>query len=116
MLYVDSLRQAAADDFGPLIVSAQLGLAGIAALRGRAATGARLFGAGEALLAALGLTLFPRDEPVQRRAQAALHAALGPERWAALREAGRAWSLAEAIDAAERLATTIAAESQPEGR
>jgi len=96
-LYGDSLEQARHLGSEVLVVSALLGLAGIAGASGRPEEGAHLLGAAEGILSSLGAPLYPRDQPVRARALAALTAALGHERLTAAREAGRALTLEEAI-------------------
>ena len=53
--------------------------------------------------------LYPRDQPVRERALAALTAALGQERLAAAREAGRALTLEAAIAEAQAVAEAVMA-------
>jgi tetratricopeptide (TPR) repeat protein len=72
------------------------GLAGIAAADDRAERAARLFGAAEALRAAIATPLAPGERADYDRYVAATHAALGQEAFAAAWEAGRALSLDEA--------------------
>jgi ATP/maltotriose-dependent transcriptional regulator MalT len=92
----------------PLMVSASLhGLAGVAAESGCPEAGARLLGAAEGLASSLGAPAYPRDQPVRTRAFAALTAALGPERLAAARDAGRALTLEAAIAEAQAVAKAV---------
>jgi hypothetical protein len=90
-----------------LAVSSLNGLAGVAAASGLTEAGARLLGAAEGLASSLGTPMYPRDRPVIARALAALTAALGPERLAASREAGRALTLEVAIAEAQAVADKI---------
>jgi hypothetical protein len=92
-----------------LLVSALLGVAGVAAEVGQLEAGARLLGAAEALTTSLGSTIFRRDYPVRDRGLAALRAALGEERLAAEREAGRTLSLQAAITEAQAVAEAVKA-------
>jgi tetratricopeptide (TPR) repeat protein len=110
-LYVKSLNRARDSGITLLVASALLGLAGIAAESGRVEQGARLLGAAEAMAASFGAPIFPRDQPVRDRCLAALTAALGEERLAAAREAGRARTVEEAIGEALADALSIPAET-----
>ena len=96
-LYGDSLERARHLGSEVLVVSALLGLAGIAGESGRPEEGAHLLGAAEGILSSLGAPLYPRDQPVRARALAALTAALGHERLTAAQAAGRALTLEAAI-------------------
>jgi hypothetical protein len=100
-LYMLGLQRAQELGIALLAASALLGLAGLAAESGSPERGARLFGAAEGIVAAAGWPIFPRDQPVRERALAALTAALGPERLAAAREAGRALTLEAAMAVAQ---------------
>jgi len=80
------------------------GLAGVAAESGCPEAGARLLGAAEGIASSLSAPAYPRDQPVRARALAALTAALGLERLAAARDAGRALSLEAAIAEAQAVA------------
>src|SRR5437879_6924151 len=71
------------------------GLAGIAA--DQAERAARLFGAAEALRAAIDTPLAPGERADYDRYVAATHAALGQEAFAAAWEAGRAMTLDDAM-------------------
>jgi predicted ATPase/class 3 adenylate cyclase len=94
----------------PLMVGSSLhGLAGVAAESGRPEEGARLLGAAEGLASSLGAPAYPRDQPVRARALTTLTAALGVERLAAAREAGRALSLEAAIAEAQAVAEVVKA-------
>jgi hypothetical protein len=90
-----------------MVVSSLHGLAGVATEFGEPGAGARLLGAAEGILSALGAPIYPRDQPVRKRALAALTKALEPERLAAAREAGRALSLEEAIAEAQAVAESV---------
>jgi tetratricopeptide (TPR) repeat protein len=92
----------------PLMVGSSLhGLAGVAGESGRPEEGARLLGAAEGLAASLGAPAYPRDQPVRARALAALMVALGEERLATGREAGRALTLDAAITEAGAVAEAV---------
>jgi predicted ATPase/transcriptional regulator with XRE-family HTH domain len=106
MLYRDSLDQAKDLGISLLVASTLLGLAGVAATSGRPEAGARLLGAADAIVAFLGAPIFPRDLPVRERCLSALTSALGEERLAAAREAGRTLTLEEAIAQARIVADT----------
>jgi hypothetical protein len=95
-----------------IVASSLLGLAGIAAESGRPEAGARLLGAAEGLAASLGSPIYPRDRPVRDRGVATLVAALGPDRLAAAREAGRAMAVETAIAAALAAAQAVATPSR----
>ena len=110
-VYVDVLNRARDPGITLLLASALNGLAGIAAEAGRPEEGARLLGAVEGIVAALGAPFFPRDQPIRDRALATLTAALGEERLAAAREEGRALTVEEAI--AEAMAVAAAVMSSP---
>jgi predicted ATPase/DNA-binding CsgD family transcriptional regulator len=105
-LYAENLERAQRVGYTMIVASSLFGLAGIAAASGRPEAGARLLGAAEGIAAALGSPIYPRDRPVRERARAALTAALGSERLAAVLEAGRALPREQAI--AEALAITAA--------
>jgi tetratricopeptide (TPR) repeat protein len=106
MLYRDSLDQAKDLGISLLMASTLLGLAGVAVTSGRPDDGARLLGAADAIVALLGVPIFPRDEPVRDRCLSALTAALGEERLAAAREAGRTLNIEQAIAQAQDVADT----------
>jgi predicted ATPase/transcriptional regulator with XRE-family HTH domain len=105
-LYAKSLNRARDSGITLLVASALLGLAGVAAESGRAEQGAHLLGAAEAMDASFGAPIFPRDQPVRDRCLSALTAALGEERLAAAREAGRTLTVEEAITQAQAVANT----------
>jgi hypothetical protein len=90
-----------------LAVSSLNGLAGVAAASGQPKAGARLLGAAEGLASSLGAPAYPRDRPVRARALAALTAALGPQRLAAAREAGRALPLEVAMAEGQAVAEAV---------
>ena len=89
-LYGESLQRSHAMAFWPLVVSSLLGLAGVAVEAGQPEVGARLLGAAEGIATSSGSPMFTRDDPVHDRVLATLRLALGEERLAAVREAGRA--------------------------
>jgi tetratricopeptide (TPR) repeat protein len=107
--YHQTLERAREVDLPLLLVSALLGVAGVAAEAGQPEAGARLLGAAEALAGSLGSTIFRRDYPVRDRGLATLHAALGEERLAAAQEAGRTLSLQAAITEAQAVAEAVKA-------
>jgi hypothetical protein len=106
-LYGDSLQRSYGMSFWSIVLSALLGLSGVAVESGQPEVGARLLGATEGLAAFLGAALFIRDDPVNDRVLAALHAALGAERLAAMREAGRAMSVEQAMGEAQAVAQAV---------
>ena len=111
VLYSASLGRARALRH-PLMVGSSLhGLAGVAAATGQPAAGARLLGAAEGILSSLGAPIYPRDQPIRARALAALTAALGEERLAVAREAGRALTLEAASAEAQTVAAAVIASS-----
>jgi predicted ATPase/transcriptional regulator with XRE-family HTH domain len=106
ILYRDSLDQAKDLGISLLVASTLLGLAGVAAASDRAEDGARLLGAADAIVTFLGAPIFPRDRPVRDRCLSALTAALGEERLAVAREAGRTLTVEQAIAQAQVVADT----------
>jgi predicted ATPase/transcriptional regulator with XRE-family HTH domain len=96
-LYGESLQQSHAMAFWPLVVSSLLGLAGIAIEVGDPARGARLLGAAEGIASSLGSPMYTREDPVMDRVLATVRLALDEQRFADLREAGRALSIEAAI-------------------
>jgi predicted ATPase/DNA-binding XRE family transcriptional regulator len=107
-LYAESLARARALGATILVVTALVGLAGVAAESGRPEEGAHLLGAAEDSAASLGTPIFPRDRPVRYRALAALTKALGEERLEAAREAGRTLTIDQAVAEANVVAETVA--------
>jgi predicted ATPase/class 3 adenylate cyclase len=96
----------------PLLVGTVLhGLAGIAAATGHPEKGARLLGAAEGIVSSVGAPVYPRDQPVRARALAALTNALGEERLATGREAGRGLTLEAAIVEAQAVAEAVMSSS-----
>ncbi|MGH2355883.1 MAG: hypothetical protein ACRDJN_30100, partial [Chloroflexota bacterium] len=94
----------------PLLTGTVLhGLAGVAAASGQPEAGARLLGAAEGILAAVGAPMHPRDRPVLERALGALTTSLQPEQLAAAREAGRTLTVEAAIAEAEAVAAAVMA-------
>jgi hypothetical protein len=108
-LYRESLDRAQEQGMTVLVGSALFGLAAIASAAGQPESGAHLLGAAEGITAPLGVPLFPRDSPVRDHALAALTTALGEERLAAAREAGRALTMEAAIGEARAMAESIVA-------
>jgi hypothetical protein len=74
------------------------GLAGVALGQGRPDRTARLMGAAEALLAALGASLPPGERDDHDRRVVDLRAALGEEAFAAAWAEGRAMSIEQAVE------------------
>ena len=107
LLYRDSLGRAQDLSISLLVASTLLGLAGVAATSGRPEVGARLLGASERIVGLLSVPIFPRDQPVRDRCLSALSAALGEQRLAAAREAGRALTQEGAIAEAEAVAQDV---------
>jgi non-specific serine/threonine protein kinase len=107
--YGESLDLAQHRNFGLLVVSSLLGLAGLAAEFGHPREGARLLGATEGIVSSLGAPAYPRHRPVRERVQTALMAALGSERFDAAREAGRDLTLEAAIAEAHAVAEAVMA-------
>jgi predicted ATPase/transcriptional regulator with XRE-family HTH domain len=103
-LYRESLQRSQDRNLLPLLVSALLGLAGIAVDIGQAEIGAGLVGAAEGVAATLGMPIFPRDLPIQERSRNALMTALGENQLTALREQGRTLPVDLAVAEALRVA------------
>ena len=76
------------------------GLAGVAAGQGDAARAAQLWGAAEALRAALGAPQSPTDRVKFARMVEAAQAQVGPAAWAQAWAAGRAMPVEQAITSA----------------
>ena len=106
-LYGESLQKAHALAFWTIVVSALLGLAGVAVDAGQPEVGARLLGATQGFAERLGATLFTRDDYVHDRVLATLRLALGEERLTAIREVGRDLSIEQAIAEAEAVAGAV---------
>ena len=110
-LYGESLQQSHAMAFWPLVVSSLLGLAGIAIEVGDPVGGARLLGAAEGIASSLGAVMYTRDYPVHDRVLATLRLALDEQRFANVRETGRALSIevaiAEALTVAEAVRSSL---------
>jgi len=85
------------------IVKALAGLAAIAGLHGQPEAAAALVGGIDAVLAAVGIPIFPYDRITYLIGAASAETALGREPFDALRAAGRARSLAETIAIASRV-------------
>ena len=103
----ENLARARDRSFTPIIVSALLGLAGIAVASGAPDRGARLFGAAEAITAFQGMAIFPRDRPVRERSLASLKASLGEDEFAAARRSGAELTIEQAVAKAASVAATI---------
>jgi hypothetical protein len=97
------------------VLQALEGVAGVAGAQGQPARAARLFGATDALRAALGLPVRPADRRHYDRDVSAVRAALGAETFAAAWAAGRALSLEQAIAEATEclLSSTSASHCSP---
>jgi len=110
-LYGESLQQSHAMAFWPLVVSSLLGLAGIAIEVGDPVGGARLLGAAEGIASSLGAVMYTRDYPVHDRVLATVRLALDEQRFANVRETGRALSIevaiAEALTVAEAVRSSL---------
>jgi predicted ATPase/transcriptional regulator with XRE-family HTH domain len=106
-LYDESLQRSYAMTFWPLVVSSLLGLAGIAIEAGDPEGGARLLGATEGITTSMGSPMYTRDHPVHDRVVATARLALGEERLAAVREAGRELSIEAAIAEARAVAEAV---------
>ena len=106
-LYGESLDRAHDQGHAMLVSSALFGLAAIAVASGQPETGARLLGAADGLAESLGAPIYPRDTPVRKRGLHALQAALGEERLAVEREAGRALSLEAVISEAKAVVQEV---------
>jgi len=65
--------------------------------QGQPEKASRLYGAAAALRAGIGSVIDPADQAAYDSQRAALRAALGPERFAAAREDGRAMTLEQAV-------------------
>jgi non-specific serine/threonine protein kinase len=76
------------------------GCAAVAAIRGQAELAARLFGATDALTTRASGPVWPAEQTEYSRHQAAAQAELPPMVWESARAAGRAMSLAQAIEEA----------------
>jgi predicted ATPase/transcriptional regulator with XRE-family HTH domain len=96
-LYGESLRRSHELDLWPLLPSSLIGLSGVAVELGHPDVGARLLGAAEGSAASLDMPHFTRDLPVHERVLAALRSALGDERLAVAREAGRTLTIDQAV-------------------
>jgi predicted ATPase/DNA-binding XRE family transcriptional regulator len=105
--YGASLERAWQFGISVLAIGPLLGLAGVIAESGAPEQGARLFGAAEGLIALLGTPSFPRDQPARNRALASMTDLLGKDRLAALREAGRILTFAQAVAEARAAAEQI---------
>ena len=79
------------------VLQALEGAAGVAGAQGQPERAARLFGATDALRAAVGVPVRPVDRRLYDRDVTAVRAALGAETFAAAWAAGRALSLEQAI-------------------
>jgi non-specific serine/threonine protein kinase len=78
-------------------VECLVGFAALAVARGDAAKGARLLGAVDAALTALGVKLYPGDSYERERALHALHASLSEDAFASAWAEGQAMALEQAI-------------------
>jgi tetratricopeptide (TPR) repeat protein len=108
-LYGESLARAHDRNLPILVVSALFGLASVAATSGSPEAGAHMLGAAEGMTAALSAPMMPRDTPTLRRGLTTLRSALGEDRLAAAREAGRGMSVDQAITEARAVAQSVMA-------
>jgi len=106
--YRESLERAWSLGFPMYVASCLLGVAAVAATSGRAEQGAHLLGAAEGMIASLSAPMFPRDQPIRQRGLAALSTALGEERLAGAREAGRIMSIEQVVTDAKALSEAVA--------
>jgi hypothetical protein len=107
--YMESLDRARIIRHPLMVGSSLYGLSGVAAAIGQPEAGARLLGAAESIVSSLGTPMYPQDQLVRARALTALTKALGEERLAAAREAGRALTLEAAIAEAQAVAQAVMA-------
>ncbi len=89
------------------------GLAGTSVAAGLAASGARLFGAAEALREAIGAAVPPRDRDRYAEQVEAARTSLGPNAFAAAWTVGRALSLDDALSEAVAVPASIAEKTPP---
>jgi predicted ATPase/DNA-binding XRE family transcriptional regulator len=106
-LYSSSIDHTHGLNLPPLVTSALIGLAAVAADTGRPEMGAHLLGAAEGMAASLGAPMFPSDRPVFARGLSVLRSALGEERLASEREVGRAMSVEQAVAEARAVAEAV---------
>jgi predicted ATPase/transcriptional regulator with XRE-family HTH domain len=99
--YMESLDRARVLRHPLMVGSSLYGLSGVAAAIGQPVAGARLLGAAEGIVSSLGTPMYPQDQLVRARAFTALSKALGEDRLAVAREAGRALTLEAAIAEAQ---------------
>src|SRR5262249_8245442 len=90
------------------IADCLMGVARVASEVGEPERAARLLGAGEALLEAIGAAVFPSNRGDHGRRGAAMRAALGEEAFGAARAAGRSLPPEEAIAEARGVAAGVA--------
>jgi predicted ATPase/transcriptional regulator with XRE-family HTH domain len=95
--FAESLRIARTEFVGSIIRTLLEGLAGVAVGRGQPQRTARLFGAADALRAAIGTPIQPVNLPRYERDVAAVRAALREEQFKALWDEGRAMTQEQAI-------------------
>ena len=91
------------------------GLAAVAVENGDAEVAARLLGAVDEMLLSTGGHLYPLHRPMYELADTAARAALGPERFTALHDAGRRLTLEELLAEADAI-VTMAEEAAQEQR
>ena len=106
-LYWESLQRAHTMNIWSVLPSSFIGLSAVAVASGQPEVAARLLGAAEGSAASLGMPIFTRDLPVRDRALDALTGALGPERLAVVREAGRGLNREAAIAEAQFVAADV---------
>jgi tetratricopeptide (TPR) repeat protein len=105
--YMESLDRARDRGIALLMASALIGLAAIAAAFEQPETGASLLGAAEGVLASPAAPIRPKDQPVRERGLAAMSGALGEEKLAAAREAGRALTIDQAVARARAVSQAV---------
>ncbi len=106
-----AVRRAQGDE--GTFVRCLIGIAGLAERRGQPDAAARLLGAAEGLIAATATVLEPVDQADLERDRVATRHRLGPDRFAALWEAGKALPLEPALAEAAAVADAAAAEPAP---
>ncbi len=105
--YREAMAIGAAQGDRRIIAHALEGVAGVAGARGQVARAARLLGAAAALFERIGVFYNAARSSLQAQELAAIRSALGDATFAAVREAGRALTLEEAVAEAEDLVQAI---------
>jgi predicted ATPase/DNA-binding CsgD family transcriptional regulator len=83
------------------------GLAAVAAENGDAESAARLLGAVDTMLISTGGHLYPLHRPMYEQADTAARAALGPERFTVIHDAGGRLALADLLAEADAIVTLV---------